>query len=170
ALDNVEPADRLLRLGERTVGDERLPVADADRAGPARRGQLVAGDPDAARLEVVQPREALLVRAFSRVGLGLGVHLLGVPADQHQEFHGASCRRLPTSDERARSRSTFRSSDRLELLERLPARVAVAEGAARRRTEDVLEAGVGRVAVGAARDVRAELDEARRGWREAGGA
>src|SRR5207253_9861187 len=76
ALDNVEPADRLLRLGERTVGDERLPVADANRAGPARRGQLVAGDPDAARLEVVQPREALLVRAFSRVGLGLGVHLL----------------------------------------------------------------------------------------------
>src|SRR5436309_1070409 len=30
ALDEVEPADHLLGLGKRTVGDKRLPVADAD--------------------------------------------------------------------------------------------------------------------------------------------
>ena len=36
ALDDVEPADHLLGLGERTVGDDRLPVADADWL--ARRG------------------------------------------------------------------------------------------------------------------------------------
>src|SRR5215208_3541371 len=81
ALDDVEPAERLLGLGERTVGDDRLPVTDADRARPARRSQLVAGDPAAPRLELVQPGKALLVRSLSRSGLGLGVHPLGVPAD-----------------------------------------------------------------------------------------
>jgi hypothetical protein len=30
ALDDVEPADYLLGLGERTISDDRLPVADAD--------------------------------------------------------------------------------------------------------------------------------------------
>src|SRR6266498_5799348 len=50
ALDDVEPADRLLCRDERTVGDDCLPLADADGAGPARRSQLVAGDPAAPRL------------------------------------------------------------------------------------------------------------------------
>src|SRR5918999_3195454 len=63
ALDDVEAADRLLGLGERTVGDDRLPVAGADGARTAGRSQLVAGDPDAPRLDVVQPGEALLVRS-----------------------------------------------------------------------------------------------------------
>jgi len=36
ALDDVEPSDRLFGLGEGTVGDERLPVADADGAPAAR--------------------------------------------------------------------------------------------------------------------------------------
>jgi hypothetical protein len=74
ALDDVEPADRLLRLGERTVGDDCLPVADTDGACVARRSQLVAADPDAPRLEVVQPAEKLFVSGVGRVGLGLGVH------------------------------------------------------------------------------------------------
>jgi hypothetical protein len=38
ALDDVEPADRLPGLGERTVGDERLPVTDTHGRGAARRG------------------------------------------------------------------------------------------------------------------------------------
>jgi hypothetical protein len=63
ALEDVEPADRLLGLGERTVRDERLPAADADGARPARRSQLIAGDPDAPRLEVVKPGEALRLDA-----------------------------------------------------------------------------------------------------------
>jgi hypothetical protein len=57
ALDDVEPADRLPGLGERTVGDERLPVADTHGRGAA--SQLVAGDPVAPCLDVVQPGEAL---------------------------------------------------------------------------------------------------------------
>jgi hypothetical protein len=48
ALEDVEPADRLLGLGERPVGDDRLPVANADGARSARRRQLIAGDPDTA--------------------------------------------------------------------------------------------------------------------------
>ena len=69
--------------GERTVGDERLPVAHADGTRPARRSELVAGDPDAPRLEVVQPGEALRVPFLGRIGLGSGVHALPVPADTH---------------------------------------------------------------------------------------
>src|SRR5207248_10690969 len=49
--------------------------------------------PDAPPLEIVQPRKALLGRRVGRVGLGLGVHLLGVPADQHQVLHRRSSRR-----------------------------------------------------------------------------
>ena len=87
ALDDVEPADCLLGLHERTVGDDRLPATDADGAGPARRSELVAGDPAPPGLEVVKPRKALLIRGVSRSGLRLGVHLLRVPADKHQELH-----------------------------------------------------------------------------------
>ena len=50
-------------------------------------------------------------------------------------------------------------SDGLELLERLAAALAVAERAARGGAEDVLEAGLGRAAVGTAEDSRPELDE-----------
>src|SRR4029453_12806442 len=64
ALDDVEPADRLLGLRERPVGDERLPPANAHGAGPSRRRQLVAGDPDAPGLEVVDPGKALVVRCL----------------------------------------------------------------------------------------------------------
>jgi hypothetical protein len=79
ALDDVESADRLLGLGERTVGDDRLSIADADGACLARRSQLVAADPDAPRLEVFQPAEEILVSRVARVGLGRGV-ILAVPA------------------------------------------------------------------------------------------
>src|SRR5262249_37029606 len=54
-------------------------------------------------------------------------------------------------------------SDRLELLERLAAALAVAQRPARRRAEDVLKPRLGRAAVGAAEDVRLQLDELRRG-------
>src|SRR5262245_3795288 len=52
--------------------------------------------------------------------------------------------------------------DRLELLERLPAALAVAERAARRRPEDVLELRLRRAAVGTAEDACLQLDEPRR--------
>src|SRR5215211_8485846 len=67
------------------------------------------------------------------------------------------------------------SSNRLELLERLAARVAVAHAAARGRAEEVLELRVGRAAVRAA-EAALQLDElqrlraARRRRREAGSA
>src|SRR5262245_45959288 len=66
-------------------------------------------------------------------------------------------------------------SDGLELLERLPAALAVADRAARRRPEDVLEARLVRAAVRAAERLRLQLDEARRRslarcrWRKARG-
>src|SRR6478735_5606543 len=56
--------------------------------------------------------------------------------------------------------------DRLELLERLAAALAPAERAAWRRSEDVLEPRLGRVAVRAAERLRLQLNERRR----AGGA
>src|SRR6266550_5450389 len=89
ALDDVEPADRLFAFDERTICDDGLSVADADRAGSAGRSQLIAGDPAAARLEVVEPRKAFLIRGGTWIGLGLSIHLLGVPADEHQELHFA---------------------------------------------------------------------------------
>ena len=77
ALDEVEPADRLLGLGKGAVRDARLPVADADGVGLPRRRQLVAGDPGAPRLELVQPGKALLVlRSVVRGGLGLASMVL----------------------------------------------------------------------------------------------
>ena len=71
-------------------GDDRLPVTDSDRARATRRRQLVAGDPDALRLDFIQPGKALLVRSVGWIGLGLGVHALEVPADQHHESHRRS--------------------------------------------------------------------------------
>src|SRR3954451_1955764 len=53
------------------------------------------------------------------------------------------------------------SLDRLELLERLAAALAVAERAARGRAEDVLEARLRRAAVGAAEGICLQLDEFR---------
>src|SRR5436190_8885792 len=53
--------------------------------------------------------------------------------------------------------------DRLELLERLAAARAVAQRAARRRAEDVLQPRLGRAAVWTAEDVRLQLHEGRRG-------
>ena len=81
-----------------TVGDARLPVANANRAGASRRSELVAGDPLAPRLEVVQPGEALVVGLVTRLGLGQGVHVLGVPTDDQQKLHRRS---LPRSGRRA---------------------------------------------------------------------
>src|SRR3954470_6317957 len=80
------------------------------------------------------------------------------------------------SRERTPEALTLLPLDRLELLERLAAALAVPQRAARRRAEDVLELRFGRAAVGAAEDVRLQLDElggrrlARCGRREACGA
>src|SRR5689334_17097415 len=66
------------------------------------------------------------------------------------------------------------SSDRLELLERLAAGLAVADRAARGRAEQVVQARVGRAAVRAPEALRLELHQLRapghawRRWGEAG--
>ncbi len=60
-----------------------------------------------------------------------------------------------------RRRAAASSSDRLELLERLAAGVAVAQRAAGRRAEDVLELRVGRAAPGAAERAALELEQRR---------
>ena len=68
-----------------------FPSTDADGAGSARRSQLVASHPDSAGLEIVEPRKALVVSSVTRRSrLGLSVHLLRVPAHQHQELHRPS--------------------------------------------------------------------------------
>src|SRR5579884_3956223 len=59
------------------------------------------------------------------------------------------------------------SLDRLELLERLATALAVAEGAARGRAEEVLEPRLRRAAVGAWMHLRLQLYEPRRRRREA---
>src|SRR5437870_2835787 len=74
--------------------------------------------------------------------------------------------RSTTCSRRSANRSRRReprkaTSDRLELLERLPAAAAVAHRPARGRPEDVLERGFARAAVGTAEAVRLELDELR---------
>src|SRR5437764_14643764 len=89
ALEDVEPADRLLRLDERAVRHELPAVAHANRAGAPRRRELVARHPDPTRLHVVEPREALLA-LLRLLRLGLRVHVLGVPADQHHVLHRCS--------------------------------------------------------------------------------
>ncbi len=90
ALDDVETSDRLLRLHERAIGDHRLAVPHPHRPGAARRRKLIAGHPDPARLHVVEPREALLLRIVVLAGLGLGVHRVGAPAHQQQIVHRRS--------------------------------------------------------------------------------
>src|SRR5207249_468952 len=59
--------------------------------------------------------------------------------------------------------------DRLELLERLTAAHAVAQRAARRRAEEVLELRLGRAAVWAAEDRALQVQERRRGCLAWGG-
>src|SRR5579884_2066824 len=81
--------------------------------------------------------------------------------------HGCGRRLVARSRTRIGAQRT--DSDRLELLERLPARRAVAERPARRRAEDVLEPGVGRAAVRAAEDARLQLQQLRGGGLPRGG-
>src|SRR5437868_13101087 len=59
ALEQIEAADRLFRLHERTVRDQRFPAPDTNRPRPPRRGELVAGQPDPPGVQVVDPRETL---------------------------------------------------------------------------------------------------------------
>src|SRR4026208_2204833 len=82
-LDDVEATDGLLRLGERPVRDESLPVANANRASAARGAQPITGDPGPPCLQVVEPREALLV-SLARGRLRLGLHRVGAPAHQQE--------------------------------------------------------------------------------------
>ena len=64
ALEDVEAPDCLLRLGKRAIGDQRLSIADANRARAPRRGQLVAArNPLAPVLDVVQPGKVSSFRA-----------------------------------------------------------------------------------------------------------
>ena len=142
----------------------------------------------------VNPTSSRRKSAKSVLGLHLGFPPHTVDGDRY--VHRPSLGRRPVRGERSdaplpaptrlyASPSTFpqasapsakalegsASLDRLELLERLPAAVAVAQRAARRRAEEVLELRVRRAAVGAAEGPRLELDELRpAGSRGAGGA
>src|SRR4051812_43583936 len=58
AVEDVESADRLLRLDERSLGDHRAPVPYPDGRCPAGRGKHVAVEALPAGLHVVEPREA----------------------------------------------------------------------------------------------------------------
>jgi hypothetical protein len=49
----------LLRFGERAVRDQPLASADPDRAGPARRRELVPGKADSPGFEVIDPGKGL---------------------------------------------------------------------------------------------------------------
>src|SRR3954471_23492058 len=90
ALDQVETAERLLRLGEGAVGHELLAASYANGLRAVRWRELVADLPDLARLKVVEPRESLVVLVLGpRLGLHLRIHLLGVPGDQQQVLHVA---------------------------------------------------------------------------------
>src|SRR5436190_16632915 len=86
-LDDVEAADELFRLGERAVGDEPLPVAHPDGSRAPRWRELIAGHPLPARLQVVQPGEALVVVCVARLRLFPCVHPFRVPADQQYVLH-----------------------------------------------------------------------------------
>src|SRR5690349_21341718 len=86
-LDDVEAADELFRLGERAVGDEPLPVTRSDGSRAPRWRELIAGHPLPARLQVVQPGEALVVACITRSRLFACVHPLRVPADQQHVLH-----------------------------------------------------------------------------------
>ena len=103
-LEQVQPAEHLLRLGERPVGRQRLAVAHANRRRHVRRLQLVAAE-DAGGLG---EREVLLVdRRVLVVGPALP---LGVAAvDEQCVLHASPpmdvCRRY---DERAAAKSTRR--------------------------------------------------------------
>src|SRR5262249_35528683 len=87
AFDDVESADRLLRLREGAVGDDRLAVTDADRPSTTRRRELVARLPDPALAYLVQPRKALLRRRLGGIWLDLSIHVLRAPADHQHELH-----------------------------------------------------------------------------------
>src|SRR5512132_1234474 len=88
ALDDVEAADDLLRLGERAVGDRRLAVPDTHGPAAARRRELVARYPHPACLQIVEPGEALvLLLGLTGRRLLLRVHPLRVPANQQHELH-----------------------------------------------------------------------------------
>src|SRR6478672_7829693 len=83
AFDEVESAERFLRLDEGAVGHELLAAPDANGLRAAGRRELIADLPDPAILEVVEPRESLVVLVLgARLRLFLRVHLLGVPGDQ----------------------------------------------------------------------------------------
>src|SRR5439155_13906101 len=89
AVDQVEAAQRLLRLGERAVHDLTLSGLEADTARFAIRAQALAHDRLAGRAQLL---------AEAHVALHHGVHLglrrrgcrLVVGADQQQVAHGTS--------------------------------------------------------------------------------
>ena len=55
ASNDVDAGDELLGLDERAVGDQRLPVTDADRGGRVRTLERVSQDLEAACLQVLAP-------------------------------------------------------------------------------------------------------------------
>jgi hypothetical protein len=92
ALDDVEPATASLVSANGpsvTIAFPSRTRTERARRGGANWSPLTHMPAPGGR----QAREALLVRSVGRIGLGLGVHVLSVPADQQQVFHRRSSRR-----------------------------------------------------------------------------
>src|SRR6185503_13669659 len=83
-LDEREPVDQLLGLGERTIGHAHL-AALAAQLDPARRADQTADHHDDAGLDVLLGERAQLGELRRRRGRGIGLLCVG-----HQELHGRS--------------------------------------------------------------------------------
>ena len=91
ALEEVVAAQSLLHLGIRTVGDQRLAVANANRRRRRGRRELVAAEHDACFARLLREREVTLDQRPARlVGERLPAGLVGV--DQCQVLHASPFR------------------------------------------------------------------------------
>ena len=95
ALEDEEAAERLLHLGVRAVGHERLVVADANRRRVARRRELVPAGEHACCLRVACERAVALVPGFALLVRERRPRLL-VRVDQRHVLHASSFASLRT--------------------------------------------------------------------------
>ena len=156
-LDQVEAAERLLRLGERPVGRDGLAVDDADGRRGRGRGQGLAGLEQAARLDVRGERGVGGMRGGRDVVGRRLVEFLAV--DQEQVAHRPVSSWWPGALGRAAiGRRT--ADGRIDSISRPPARDRLADVPAVRLGELRLGGRARRLRASAA---RRRLDERARG-------
>src|SRR2546423_4848007 len=156
------PPARGARVEGRVRGRQGVDRAQPAGDGPVRRRRRRARRGGAGGHARARPRRSLR-RAGALVGgrtpYGARTRAYRRRRDRRRPTGGRSPLRGGSRVGRAPRRALL---DRLELLERLAAGLAVTKRAARRRAEDVLEARLGRAAVGTAEDLRLQLDKPRR--------